>query len=329
MAAALFDPEGGYYSRNIRDIGRHGDFSTTATLHPVLGQALAAWIGAGLKQSGMKPPWHIIEVGGGNGALAAQILKALPWRIRWRLHYHLVEKSPVLERLQRQRLRVCPVRWHRGMEESLEEAKGEALIFSNELVDAFPAVVVRKSGGIWRECALEEKGTGLGSCMREVDALRLPTASFQALYWTEAVEGQCCELHASYREWMQAWAPRWKRGRMLTIDYGGTLPELYHRRPSGTLRAYFAHQILEDLEVFARPGLQDITADVNFSDLQTWGEELGWENAYCCTQADFLRAWAHESCKPSARRPEIEFLLSADGAGGAFRVLEQRCPGGS
>lgn len=324
MAAALYDPERGYYSRNIRDIGRRGDFSTTSTLHPILGQALAAWIRASVREAGLRPPWHVIEIGGGNGTLAGQILKALPFFSRLLVRYHLVEKSPVLERLQKRRLRFRSVQWHRGMREALEAAQGRALLISNELVDAFPAVVLKKQGGRWREGSLVLEGSRIEPRWAEPDAARLPVSSFSVLGWAEAGEGQCCEAHAAYREWLHSWAPHWKKGRMLTIDYGDLFPDLYDRRPGGTLRAYFAHQTLEGLEVFARPGLQDITADVNFSDLAVWGGQFGWRNEGLQTQGDFLRAWAPSACVPDAHHPEIDFLLSPEGAGGAFKVLEQR-----
>ncbi len=64
---------------------------------------------------------------------------------------------------------------------------------------------------------------------------------------------------------------------MLTIDYGGTTDEIYHRRPSGTLRAYRGQQRLTGGDVYELPGRQDITADVNFDDLQGWARELGWK----------------------------------------------------
>ena len=96
---------------------------------------------------------------------------------------------------------------------------------------------------------------------------------------------------------------------MLTIDYGGPAETLYHRRPGGTVRAYLFHQRLEGLEIHANPGRQDLTADVNYSDLAAWSEP------WLVTEP--LRSFG-------------EFLAGAGGpladphgAGGAFQVLEQ------
>ena len=75
MARALFDPQRGYYSRNIRTVGARGDFSTSATLSPDLGRSIAAWLKA---QSGVR---HVIEIGAGSGELMQQLKRSLGW---WR-----------------------------------------------------------------------------------------------------------------------------------------------------------------------------------------------------------------------------------------------------
>jgi len=97
---------------------------------------------------------------------------------------------------------------------------------------------------------------------------------------------------------------------MITIDYGDLMPGLYHRRPAGTLRGYAHHQRLSGQEIYQAPGRLDLTADVNFSDLEKWGEDLGWKTTRHGTLAEFL---------PPANSPQ--FLEAAK----AFRVLEQ-CP---
>ena len=65
MRVALYDPELGYYARNVRSVGARGDFSTAATLHPALGEAVAAWAAARRKDlfGGGLAPWNLIEAG--------------------------------------------------------------------------------------------------------------------------------------------------------------------------------------------------------------------------------------------------------------------------
>ncbi len=307
MRLALFDPQHGYYSCNVRTVGRGGDFSTTATLHGALGEAIASWIGTR----------DVIEVGGGDGSLADGVLKSLGWWRRRRTRYHMVEKSGPLAAQQRERLQKygARVRWHEEMESALAACGGIADVFSNELVDAFPAQVLRwdSARGRWDELAV----TGGGEIVAA-------GASDYVCDW-QPTDGQRIERHRSYREWLRGWVPAWSRGRMLTIDYGGEFPDLYRRRPMGSLRAYFAQMRLDEPgEFFQRAGKQDLTADVNFTDLLAWGEEAGLVGGTLMDQRAFLLACVPGLEQRAQREPELAFLIAAAGAGGACRVLEQR-----
>lgn len=313
MAAALYDPDGGYYTRRIKTVGRGGDFSTSATLSPLLGKAIVGWIRSG----GMTR--NLIEAGPGNGALALAILKELGWWNRRGVTLWLVEKSPVLREQQKQLLgNDRQVKWADSVAEALQSCGGEAVIYSNELVDAFPVILAEWRDDLWQEVWLEitEKG-GLVESLRPLPegvssiALKEP--------WTKK-EGQRIEIPWSYRSWLAACRPFAKNVRMLTIDYGGQFPELMSRRPGGTLRGFIRHQRKEGLGVYENMGSQDVTADVCFDDLIQWGEELGFETVLHTTQGEFLKQFG----KPKTGSREEDYLLREDGAGGAFRVLGQR-----
>ena len=319
MRWALYDPAHGYYARRVRTVGREGDFSTAATLGPALAAAVAGWA-ARHRERGA---WHFVELGGGSGDLAAGVLARLGWWARRGLRYHVVEVSEGLRKAQKTRLaawggRVC---WHGTLAEALAAAGGAALIFSNEFVDAFPCARWVYEGGGWRELrvAWPEGAAGLvevvGEVVLETEQAATATAAGS---WRE---GQRVEVFLSYRRWLQEQLAGWQHGQMLTIDYGDGLPALYHRRPRGTLRAYCRQMRFEGAEVYARPGQQDLTADVNFTDLQRWGGELGLTTGFYGTQAEFLHRWL-----PAGMRADAAAMLDQDGAGGAFKVLEQLPP---
>ena len=310
MACALHDPERGYYARRIRTVGARGDFATAATLFPGFGTAVARWLKAEQRvHSGLR---HVIEVGAGDGSLMASVRRAAGlWpRLTWK--WHIVESSPALRAVQCDRLGASVV-WHERLEQALAAAGGEALIYHNELLDAFPAHLLERRNGDWQEVGLRADGR---ECLIALDWPEAQRAPFSALAW-QAPEGQRVELHRSVREWLQGWAPAWRRGAMLTIDYGDLLPAVYRRRPRGTLRAYLLHQRLEGVAVYANPGRQDITADINFTDLRNWAAELGWREASFSTLGEFLAQHL-----PVGRQPTA--LLDPDGAGGAFRCLVHR-----
>ncbi len=324
MQEALYHPRYGYYSRRVRAVGRTGDFSTSATLHRSLGQAVAAWAAAHRGEVARGGDWHLIELGGGSGELAEEIRRSLGWWAGRGLNYHLVEISDGLRAVQQQRLKGWrTIRWHAEIADALAASGGRAHLFSNEFVDAFPcAQLVRNAGaaGGWREVGVawpEDAGHPVES-LREWDGGGLPAASALAGA-SDFAPGQRLEIHFAYQRWLAGCLPHWHAGRLLTIDYGDTLPGLHHRRPNGTLRAYCRHQCFTGPEVYRRAGQQDMTADVNFNDLQAWGAALGLATAGYGTQADFLRRWL----KKIDDEPALRHLLDPDGAGGAFKVLEQ------
>ncbi|MGV3660618.1 MAG: SAM-dependent methyltransferase [Prosthecobacter sp.] len=306
MARALFDPQRGYYTRQIRTVGARGDFSTSATLSPTLGTAVGEWLKAEYRR---RPKVrHIIEIGAGDGSLMQQVRKTLGLRHRWRFKCHIVEISATL-RAQQQHRFGSRVRLHSTVEEALEHTGGDAFIYHHELLDAFPATLIQWSAAQqqWQEVWVPES----------LHPLHLDPAYFSALRHTGFADGQRCELHPSIREWLGGWTPHWKRGAMLSIDYGAEFPRLYHRRPQGTLRAYLLHQRLTGTDVYANPGRQDITADINFTDYRAWLRDCGLEEISHQVLADLLKP----HCAPAQ-------LLDADGAGGAFQCLVHR-PAGS
>lgn len=302
MALALHDPERGYYARRIRGVGKSGDFTTTPMITPALGKAVGAWAKAALKESGCR---DLIELGPGEGVLAETVMAAFPWWRKPRLH--LVEKSVPLREKQAARLGKRAT-WHDTIESALDACGGKACIYSNEFADAFPVRRFRREGEGWSELFLAPQEDWR-------PCAELPESSvFQGSH----APGQIVEVAESYREWLHGWLPQWRAGRMLTVDYGATVDSLYHRRPRGTVRAYFLQQRLEGPAIYENPGRQDLTADVNFTDLQAWSAARA-ETVRLEAQRHFILAHANPYYDPADAH-----ALAADGAGGAFLVLEQR-----
>lgn len=316
MAEALHHPRFGYYAAGIRDIGARGDFSTSATLSEDLGKAIAAWVLARAGQMGWRR-LPLIEVGAGNGDLAASVMRHLGWMGRLRANYRIVETSPVLRRHQQERLGTGRIRWNSSVEEALQSLDGRALIFSNELVDAFPCRVFEKMLDGWKELAVTLTPEGNLS----ETLLPGPLKEDEFTGFGNLSRGQRVERHESYRAWLASWSPLWREGSLLTIDYGETARELYAKRPQGSVRAYWRQERLTGRDIYGRFGRQDLTADVNFSDLIAWGNELGWNTVSLVYQREFLTTWLG---RERENRGVSGFIASPDGAGEAFKVLEQR-----
>lgn len=306
MERALYDPDHGYYSVHVRDVGgRSADFTTWAE-RPELGRAISRWVREEMKCLGWKRG-SIVEVGGGDGALTESILRSLGWLSRQSIDYHIVDVSEPLRKRQSDRLgrRSRRIGWHRDMASVLEACDGRALIISNELVDAFPVQWLRWSGEAWEEVWVSfDPGVGLREVFR-------PACGHPDL--KNPAPGQRVEVHRSYRKWLRDWRSRFVEGAILTIDYGGlTARDVYHRRPGGTLRGYFRHRRVEGSGIYQRFGRQDLTSDVNFADLVKWGEEIGLKKTGLEDQAAFLSRNGEEI--DDGERPAAE----------AFLVLHQR-----
>jgi SAM-dependent MidA family methyltransferase len=308
MHEALYHYEFGYYTANIREFGRRGDFTTWPALNQSLGRAIGRWA-LQTKPSGA---WNLIEVGAGSGELAASVMETIGWWNRPR--YHIVEVSPHLKRAQQKRLG-SRVLWHASVSEALAASGGTAVIFSNELVDAFPCRIFKLHRDGWRELALRVEGN---RALEEWLIRPLPDSTVFSHPWPE---GQQVEVQESFSLWLREWLPAWRAGSMLTIDYGDMCPALYFRRQNGTLRAYAHHQRLEGRDAYAGFGLRDLTADVNFSDLQ---KESGLSVTAFTSLAEFISKHNISKYAVSPVKGDMaKILQSLDDAAEAFKVLVQ------
>jgi SAM-dependent MidA family methyltransferase len=303
MENALHDPVHGYYARRIKAVGPRGDFTTAPMLSEGPARAIAAWAAMALRETRCR---DLIEIGPGEGTLAASVLKHLPWHLRWKTRLHLIETSlPLAER--QQKLLGKRATWHRSPQAALQSCQGNAVIYSNELVDAFPVRRYQKTTAGWQELAVhfDERKQPHESLLPPAP---LPDSSG---FLDSHPLGQHIEVHDSYRRYLADWLPHWKSGRMLTIDYGATAAEIYHRRPHGTLRGYLFQQRLEGQAIYQNIGRQDLTADVNFTDLQNWSQPWICEQSLTNFSGFLSRFKAQESTDPH-------------GVGTAFLVLDQK-----
>jgi SAM-dependent MidA family methyltransferase len=314
MELALYHPVHGYYTGGGAAIGRAGDFSTAATIGDSLARSVASWLKAEARQLSMPGP-RVIELGGGTGRLAAGILRSfMPWQ---RIRYRIVEISSTLRGLQERELSGKDVQWSDSIGAALAAFGGEAILISNEFVDAFPCQRFERGEQGWKEIFLALEG----DLWREEYLESCSAPSSSTLTGKYGI-GQRVETLRSYRTWLTRMVPHLRRGAMLTIDYGGPPDEIYHRRAAGTMRAYFRHQRIDGMGIYLRPGLQDLTADVNFLDLQEWGHGAGLETVQFVTQADFIRTWS----KPRTTSQQLadQYVADESGMGRAFKVLHQR-----
>ena len=290
MELALYAPGLGYYSAGAHKFGEAGDFVTAPELGPLFAATVSEALAPVLQQLG--PQSRVLELGGGSGAFAEVTLKrlleldALPDR------YAILEPSADLRERQRERLgkALIPpvfdlVEWVDGPFAD----NWDGVVFANEVIDALPTPrFVVHDGEVFEEVVKLGGGGGFVRGEQPADALLLAAVRHVERYLERPfAEGYRSELLPQLPYWVQAVAGGLKRGAMLFVDYGYPRAEYYRpQRSEGTLRAFYRHRVHDDL--YRWPGLQDLTASVDFTALAEAGTGAGFDLAGYCTQASFL-----------------------------------------
>lgn len=290
MELALYAPGWGYYSAGASKFGAPGDFVTSPELGPLFAATTANVVAPVLQQLG--PQARMLELGGGSGAFAEILLKrlleldALPER------YAILEPSADLRERQRERLQKALVPPVFALVEWLDrpfDDDWDGVLFANEVIDALPTSrFVANEGEIYEE-TVELDGDGrFVRGAQPADPLLLGAVRHVERYLERPfAQDYRSEVLPQLPYWIQAVAGGMQRGAMLFVDYGYPRAEFYqHDRDDGTLRAFYRHRVHND--VFLWPGLQDITASVDFTALAEAGTNAGFDLAGYCNQANFL-----------------------------------------
>lgn len=293
MDLALYHPDFGYYSGGNVEIGSRGDFFTSVSLGADFGDLLAVQFAQMSKFLHSPQPFILLEMGAGLGNLALDILKALEDQypdFYSQLEYWIVEASPALIQRQKEVLKGYPVRWKTWSE--IEDNSIIGCGFANELVDAFPVHQVRVEAGELKEVYVTETETGLTEITGELSTPQL-AKYFQDmginLLAPDYVIPYQTEVNLAAISWLETVSKKLQKGYLLTIDYGYSATRYYNpQRSRGTLQCYYQHRRHDN--PYINLGQQDITAHVNFTALQHYGQQYNLETLGQTKQGMFLMA---------------------------------------
>lgn len=265
MELCLYHPEHGYYTTH-NPIGAEGDFITAPEVSQMFGEMIGVcfmdlWI-----RMGKPGKVHLIEMGPGQGTLMADLLRILRPEMRSALDIHLVEISPALTQIQQQRL-PGEVSWHKNLDEVLNACdRGPVFMVANELFDAFPIEQRVKTPQGWqeRQIRVAEDGESLEF---------IPTPDPDQIIREFCPQAR--EVTAKIAACLQK-----TQGVALFIDYGYLGPA-----QGDTLQALRHHQFHP---ILLAPGQADLTAHVDFSELEKAAKEAGAHVYGPTTQGAFL-----------------------------------------
>lgn len=290
MSAALYTPALGYYANGRLKFGAQGDFITAPEVSPLFGQTVARQVAEVF--SSISHP-SVLELGAGSGALAESLLMALQQLHQVPNNYFILEPSAALQAVQRERLlhslpsdlfeRVC---WLTTL-----PSQFDGVIVGNEVVDALPVDVIR----LWPKDA-EQAFVGWDEASQSFNWQwrHLVDAELQALankvresVGEVGAQGYQVEVCRLLTPWMQSLADCLRQGAIILIDYGYVQREYWSSaRWMGSLRAHYRQRAHNN--PFYYPGLQDLTAHVDFTALAYAGHAAGLTVAGFTTQSHFL-----------------------------------------
>jgi SAM-dependent MidA family methyltransferase len=329
MHTALYEPGLGYYSAGAHKFGASGDFTTAPEMSPLFGQCLARHCAGVLTALG---GGDVLEIGAGSGRLACDVLVALAGQQQLPGRYLILEISADLRERQRALLATLPqslavrVQWL----DAPPEEPWQGALLANEVLDALPVECIA-----WRGGQLLERGVALDEnhelCWQERPASAPMLAEVQRL--CADVEGDwpsgyTTELCLRTGAWLHEVTRAMSRGVALFIDYGLPRREYYHpQRSAGTLRAHHRHQAHGN--PFAHPGVEDLTAWVDFTRVAEGADAAGLEVLGFTTQAALLLGLGIEGLVAQtaderarvARAGEARRLLMPDEMGENFKAI--------
>lgn len=287
MELALYAPGLGYYTSGNLKLGAGGDFVTAPEISPLFSRCLANQCAQILGETG---GGDILEFGAGTGRMAADILAELDRRGRLPDRYCILELSPDLQQRQRETLAEKAPHFLRRVSWLTDLPAGgfTGVVLANELLDAMPVSRFRQSDAgaqeqyvAWHQEQLVPRWRAVDSphLASEISGLEQSLGGFAPGYESE--------VNLRLGPWIGLLGQRLSRAAVILIDYGYSRHEYYHaERSMGTLICHFRHRAHAD--PFILPGLQDITASVDFTAVASSAAAAGFELAGYTTQANFL-----------------------------------------
>ncbi len=297
MNLALYAPGLGYYSAGLKKFGRQGDFITAPEISPLFSQCLAIQCRHIMQQSGLN---ILLEAGAGSGIMAIDIMLELERQGTLPEQYLILELSAELRDRQQQAIqaRIPHLAARFNWLEQLPAKPFNGIVIANELLDAMPVHLIKLSNtqNFERYVALDQQQQFIWQD-HALDNPRLTAvaAEIRLIHQTmDALNDQpgrdyISEVNLLAMDWIASIADILNEGAVLLVDYGYSATEYYHpQRHMGTLMCHYQHHRHDD--PFYLPGMQDITAHINFSQIARSAKEAGLKLCGFTTQAHFLMA---------------------------------------
>jgi len=305
MEMALYQPGLGYYVAGTHKLGEQGDFITAPEISPLYSRCIANQcaeilqsmrshdnVGAkrrrpeGRDKIESKVGGCVLELGAGSGVMAADILLELEKQNQLPEKYFILDLSPDLIQRQQQTLQKHAAHLFEHVEWlSSLPTEFDGIIIANEVLDAMPVdVFTQQDGSVYEHHVIFENNQlyeqlkhANENLKQQVLRLNIPA---EATPYTS-------EINPNIEAWLKTLSESLKNGVMLLMDYGYPRSEYYlPERNKGTLICHYQHLVNESPIYY--PGLQDITASVDFTAVAEAADTAGLKVSGFTSQAGFL-----------------------------------------
>lgn len=287
MEMALYEPGLGYYSGGSRKFGSAGDFVTAPEISVLFTQCLARQCCQIISEL---PQSSILELGPGSGRMACDLLYELNRNNTLPEKYFMLELSADLRQRQQQLIHEkIPQLANRVIWlDQLPEQPLTGIILGNEVLDAIPVHRLIKQNGDFKELCIRNNGEGFAwEIVPTGSELQNHTDMIFSEILRNLPDGYITEINLQINPWLYSLSDILAHGVMLFVDYGYPRHEYYHpQRTEGTLLCHYRHHVHDD--PFLYPGLQDITASVDFTAIAETADHAGLQVHGFTTQTHFL-----------------------------------------
>lgn len=338
MQAALYDPADGYYMRKdlVRQ-GRAGDYRTAPETSVLFATTFAHYFLELYLELGQPSHWTIVEAGGGSGAFAHGVLSTFQSHapnIYAGTCYVIDELSPAGRSAAAAKLEPFSDRVEFKRLGDIDAPLDHAILFSNELIDAFPVHRVIGRRGRLQELYVDLNQSG--DFVWIEGELTPRVAAYCEQIDLRLAETQIHEINIDSEEYFSAAAKLVRNGYLITVDYGASRHELLDdpARFAGTLRAFNRHHLIDD--PLADAGAQDLTTTIDWTQVREIAARCGFAEV-CCERLDrfllnqgllselaYLTGAQMHAADMVALQLGAREMIRPDGLAASFHVLVHR-----
>lgn len=332
MHLCLYTPGLGYYQAGLQKLGKGGDFITAPEISPLFGACLAEQIREILEHLGQG---DILEFGAGTGRLAVDILKTLEKSATLPKNYYILELSAELQQRQKNQIaQLIPHLAEKVIWLSCIPDSFTGVVLANEVLDAMPVNKFTYQKNKLHEIHIESKKGSRHQAAGQRhfgDTTKKPSAELSQQMEQLTIRfapNYTSEINCILPAWLASLGNSLTQGVILLIDYGFPQHEYYHpQRKEGTLMCHYQHRAHNDY--FWWPGLQDITAHVDFTAVAKSAYAANLTVAGYTNQAYFLCSCGLESIAGTITEglrgyqlsQEIKKLILPTEMGELFKVI--------